>query len=52
MFQMVSLGSEISVLKDNSSQSNLLELNRNGPEGSHKEPGIFPTVRFDCFQEK
>ena len=40
------------VLKDNSSQSNLLELNRNELEGSHGEPGIFPTFTFNCFEGK
>ena len=40
------------VLKNNSSQSNLLELNRNGLEGSHGEPGICPTVTFNCFEGK
>jgi len=40
------------IIKNNSKQSNLLELNRNGLEGSHREPSIFPTVTFDCFEGK
>jgi len=40
------------VLRKNSGQSSLQELNKNRLQGSHGEPGIFPTVTFDCFEGK